>query len=317
VVIDEPRMSRASRVGAGIINPISGKRYSSIWNRDEILPLAMRLYAALEQKFGEQFIREVPTLRLFGSEEERTFWQAKRAPTQEFASLIEQNQIPSGVQSLFGGLEYSSWHVDTEDVVERLRTWLVSNDALFEDFFDEQSCSFSSNDVQYKHLSAKKIVFCNGWKAHKSLLWGELPLSPAKGELLTVALEGASLRTLLVQGIFLLPLPNGNVRIGATYEWDDLNEDTSEAVQIQLLQAAQALFPATMHVLHHQAGIRPAARDSKPILGLHPQRVNCAVVNGFGAKGAVYAPFAAECILACLEEGTAIPHGISLLRFAR
>ena len=320
VVIDQPSLSRASRVGAGIINPISGKRYSSIWSNDVVLPVALSLYAALERKFEAQFIREVPTLRLFGSNADRTFWQTKRAPTQQFARYIEQSHIPNSVQSMFGGLGYTSWHVDTERIVERLCAWLVSNDALFEDIFEERNCIISSNQVQrnqiqYKHISAKKAIFCNGWKAHKSLLWGELPLSPAKGELLTVALEGESLHTLLVQGIFLLPLLNGSVRIGATYEWDDLNETTSEAAQVQLLQAAQALFPAKMRVLQHVAGVRPAARDSKPFLGLHADYPHCAVVNGFGAKGAIYAPFAAECMIACLEEGTPIPHEISLGRF--
>jgi glycine/D-amino acid oxidase-like deaminating enzyme len=206
--------------------------------------------------------------------------------------------------------------VDTERVVERLRAWLVSNDDLFEDIFDEQYCTFSTDLVQYKHISAKKVIFCNGWKAHKSLLWGELPLSPAKGELLTVALECASLDTLLVQGVFLLPLVDGTVRIGATYEWDDLTDSTSEAAQTELLRTAQAIFPTEMRVLRHEAGVRPAARDSKPFLGLHPQHSNCAVVNGFGAKGAVYAPFAAERIISCFEEGAAIPHEISLVRFS-
>ena len=321
IVADEPTQSRASRIGAGIINPISGKRYSSIWNSVETFPIATRFYEALEAFFHDDFLRELLTLRLFASEEERAFWQEKRASAQDFARLVEDNDIPSGIRHICGGLEYQSWHVDTERVVERLREHFASIGALWEEMFDESALKFSQTNVLYKHIVAEKIIFCNGWKAHQSLLWrhpsGINFLSPAKGELLTVELsEGApTLDRLLVQGVFLLPMPDGTLKIGATYEWDDLTDTASEAAQEELLQAAQAIFPAQMQVVRHVAGVRTAARDSKPILGIHPKHHNAAILNGFGAKGAVYAPFAAHCIIACLEDGEAIPKELALARF--
>jgi glycine/D-amino acid oxidase-like deaminating enzyme len=335
-IIDEPRISSASRIGAGIINPISGKRFSSIWNSANVLPAALQCYANIEQHFQQKFLRKIATVRLFGNEEEQAFWEIKRASHQTFASLLLNSQIPSGVQAEFGGLGYTSWQLDTEKIVERLRAFYSSNGVLYEEVFDEQFLYISSDSVRYKECSAKNLVFCNGWKQLESSLWSNIwrlsPLSPAKGELLTVKLETikpemasiqhsaqastqASLDVLIVKGIFLLPMENGTIRIGATYEWDDLTENTTNAAQEELLKAAQQIYPLKMQVLSHVAGVRPAARDSKPVLGLHPTFPHCAMINGLGAKGAVFAPFAAEHLLSCIEKKSEISAEISLKRF--
>ncbi len=338
IVLDEPHHSTASRVGAGIINPISGKRYSSIWNAKEVLPSALNFYQKctdeLPHKPDRIYCREVPTLRMFATEEERNFWEIKRAQEHHFAQLRETRNIDElydkpSIHAPFGALQFPSWRVETEVLVADLRNALARRDALWEDFFDETLLELSNDaagGLRYKNFSAKKIVVCHGWKAHKSSLWGTLPLSPAKGELLTVRLKSASLRHLLVKGTFLLPLflsSSGDnasqetdlVRIGASYEWEQLDDRINADVGVSLLESAQAIFPTEMQIVEHRAGVRPAAKDSRPFLGVHPRYKQCFVMNGFGAKGAVLVPYCAEQLALLMDGRGEIPREIALERF--
>jgi glycine oxidase len=318
-LVDTPLLSNASRISAGIINPISGKRFSLLWDADRVISKAQSVYAALEEQFRQSFLRSLPTLRLFTDQEEHDVWFAKRSQTITFADYVPHEQVSQRFSQDFGGISYTAWHVDVEAVVMRLRAWLRDEGCLVEEEFIEENLHFASNEVLYaahdKHIHAKRVAMCNGWKALHSALWRDLPLSPAKGELLTVRAEAPPLQELVVKNVFLLPLGHTIMRIGASYSWEHLDETpTPETAQI-LLAKAQEVFPVPMTILRHDAGVRPAAQDSKPILGVHPSETRCAIMNGFGSKGAAYTPFCAESLVDFLESGTPLAEWCALTRW--
>jgi glycine/D-amino acid oxidase-like deaminating enzyme len=63
-------------------------------------------------------------------------------------------------------------------------------------------------------------------------------------------------------------------------------------VRDTLLARFEKMFrvPVNAEILDHRAGIRPAARGAKPIVGPHPEFPSLHVFNGFGAKGCTWAP---------------------------
>ena len=191
---------------------------------------------------------------------------------------------------------------------------------LINDEYSDSELCYTARGAVYKHIHAKRVVMCNGWRVRQSGLWSALPLSPAKGELLTVQAEGAlpgplPLDELIIKGVFLLPLAGGAIRIGASYSWDTLDEIPSVAVADTLLAKAHDVFPVPMRLLRHDAGVRPAAQDSKPILGIHPREPRSAVMNGFGSKGAAYTPFCAMQLIDFLEDGKPLAAWCALTRW--
>ena len=64
-VIDQPRKDTPSKVAAGIINPVTGRRLVTTWMIEEVLPFALMAYRELETKLGITAIRPKNILDLF------------------------------------------------------------------------------------------------------------------------------------------------------------------------------------------------------------------------------------------------------------
>ena len=47
-------------------------------------------------------------------------------------------------------------------------------------------------------------------------------------------------------------------------------------------------------ITDHKAGVRPATKDRRPYLGVHPQQQNVFIFNGWGSKGVLLIPYFAE-----------------------
>ena len=65
VIIDVNLKASASRVAAGLINPVGMKRCVPSYNSHLYFPKAIERYRQLEQKLGVNFLELKPILRLF------------------------------------------------------------------------------------------------------------------------------------------------------------------------------------------------------------------------------------------------------------
>src|SRR5262249_46009902 len=65
LVIDEVVPSTASRIAAGLINPVTGRRLVTTWMIDELLDLARGAYGRLEVLLGSTFWKPVEVADFF------------------------------------------------------------------------------------------------------------------------------------------------------------------------------------------------------------------------------------------------------------
>lgn len=70
LVIDDGYKSSASKVAAGLINPITGMRLVKSWEADKFLGLAKSYYINLEKRLNVNFFKEREILRIFKDEME-------------------------------------------------------------------------------------------------------------------------------------------------------------------------------------------------------------------------------------------------------
>src|SRR5690348_975922 len=70
LVIDRGGES-SSRVAAGLVTPVTGKRLARSWRWDELYPAAVAYYRDFEREAGEVVFHQRPAVRLFASAEER------------------------------------------------------------------------------------------------------------------------------------------------------------------------------------------------------------------------------------------------------
>jgi glycine/D-amino acid oxidase-like deaminating enzyme len=105
----------------------------------------------------------------------------------------------------------------------------------------------------------------------------------------------------------MLPYKPQRLRVGATYKWTNLNIETTTEARQELENKINKLFKPSYQVVAQKAGIRPATKDRRPIVGVHKDYPNVAILNGLGSKGASISPYLAY-ILTELLEGNDAPY---------
>ena len=77
LVIDNPSPTTASRVAAGLFNPITGRKMVKSWMADKLFPYLHQYYSEVEALTGRKFFYPMPVYRPFISVEEQNEWMAK------------------------------------------------------------------------------------------------------------------------------------------------------------------------------------------------------------------------------------------------
>jgi glycine oxidase len=320
-VIDMPGLSSSSRVAAGVYNPFNFRRMVNTWEAETVAPFATAFYTQAEKQLGASFHQRRPVWKILADAGERALWEkscAEREGLFARAGILE-NPLPGLLHTPHGIGEVSgSGSINTVAFIEAVKQQLRAKNALTEAVFDESRLVLHSGGVEYNgQISARMFVNCQGHLASQTALFSFLPLRPMKGEVLHLHIPGLEVDAVLNRGAYLLPLGGDVFVCGATYEAGQTTETTSEAARTELLSKLGKFVTAPITVQTQLAGVRPAVKDRRPLLGRHPQHAQLAVFNGMGSKAVMLAPWLAKQLIAHLETDAALPAEVNLNRFTR
>lgn len=294
-IFDNNYFGSSSKVAAGIINPVTGRRIVKGWLIDDLIPVAKTFYERLENLLDQKFYHQRNVLRVLFSIKEENLWLEKTGD-----ALVEKYVIESNDYGLFkdkiiegealGEVQYSA-QVDMPLLLEKSKEYFISKKMMNVETFDYKEVEFKNEKVFYKNIEAEKIIFCEGHQARKNPWFGYLPFEVAKGEVLLVKIPNANFNKILKHKLFIVPLQNDLYWIGSTYDWDNLDELPTEEVKQFLIKKLEKVLTVPYEIIDHQAAIRPTTFDRRPFLGLHPENSFLGIVNGMGTKGASLAPY--------------------------
>ena len=320
-VIDDAHHSSSSMVAAGLINPLAGMRFNRRPEMTDWLDAADRCYRELGDRFDRRFHHPVPMLRLFRSPGQRRF-HTRRMQDEASREFLEEafgaDACPEPVRAPEGGfLQRRTGYVDLPLLLQTLRDWLHRRGCLHEHRLDYRDIQLQPGRVCVAGHSADRLIFCDGARLRFNPWFNHLPLVPDQGEILNLRIDGWQPHHIVNGAHWLVPLDNGEVRLGATHEHAQLDKGPTPAGARELLAGLDALLgePRGLEVLHHQAGIRPSTRDRYPLIGSHPDHPQLLVFNGFGARGALTIPWYARCLEMHLNQGAVLPGEADIARF--
>jgi glycine oxidase len=293
VKVHDTGLPSASRVAAGLFTPVTGQRLSLSWNAEAALPLCHDVYPALERMLGVSFYTRLPTLRMFSSAAQRREWEGK--PRAACVREIARPNLP--LNAAFGCVEIDGggW-VNLPVLLDALKARRMARDEWGE-------CPEA--DLQ---------IDCTGHHASTHPLWKEADWRNAHGEVLTVEIPGLPQNRIYSFEKFLMPLGEERFRLGATYAWDRTDPAPTPQGRAELGNALRGITDLPFIVIDHQAGIRPVAHARVPIAGPHPDQPREWILNGYGSKGVLYAPWICQCILNHWQTGTPLPKEIQAPR---
>lgn len=321
VLIDDETISSASKVAAGLYNPIVFKRLVKSWLADDLLPFMDSFYPEMENFLGSKFYYPKRILKPFSEEQEKTLWFKKTdEPIGRYLNKIIYSDDLNGI--VFNPLGISevlhAGNLDTNKFLSSFRNYLKSNALLIEEKFHPDLLLIGENSISYTDCSAQKIIFCEGYACVENPFFNWLPFKLTKGEIIIIKLSDEHVipsEIVINKAVYVLPLGNNTYKVGATYEWEDLSENPTEKGKSDLIGKLNKVLKLPFEVIDHQAGIRPTVSDRRPLIGLHTEHPRLGVFNGLGTKGVMLAPYFANQFVDFLLNGTPLDNEVNINRF--
>lgn len=322
LVIDDGHRQSASKVAAGLINPLAGMRFNARPELPDWLCGAGDWYEQLAVEFGRRFFHPLPMLRLFRSDQQRRFHRRRQADPNTRSLLgaaFGASDCPEPVAAPFGGfIQHHTGFVDLPALLASMRQWLLARGALREAGVDYRTLDTGRGLVTHDGLSARYLICCEGAAMRSNPWFRSLPLAPDKGEILDLEIDDWHPAHIVNGAHWLVPTRNGRVRFGATHEHQVLDAGTGKVARRELCEGFAALTAGRCkaRLADQQAGIRPGTRDRYPFLGLHPDEPSIGICNGFGARGSLTIPWYTARLTAHLLDGAPLPTEADIRRFA-
>ena len=199
------------------------------------------------------------------------------------------------------------------------RNYLKGKGLLIETNFDHASIRMKDDRVEYDEIQADRIIFSEGRFISENPYFNWVPFKPTKGQILTVRTDGSLTADRIYNQQFLLfPTEEKDVfKLGATYEWEQLDEIPTQKATQELLAKAEKALTVKFEILEEKAAIRPTVIDRRPVLGVHPEHKKLFLFNGMGTKGVMIAPYFAKQLVEFIYNGQKLDPEADLNRFLR
>ena len=317
-VVFEDYSQKSSLVAGGLFNPVILKRFTLAWNAHENMKTAIPFYKEMEQHLQAKIVYPIDIYRKFYSAEEQNNWfaAADKPLLSEFLDTNLVKEINACIPSEFSfGRVRQTGIVDTDVLLNEYRTYLNKEAKIEFERFEYNKLQLKPDSVEYKGISAKQIIFCEGFGMQQNPFFNYLPLRGNKGEYLTIYSEELQLQEAVKSSVFIIPLGNNLYKVGATYNSKDKDPRPSKEARHELEEKLLKLISCKYEVLDQSAGIRPASNDRKPIVGRHPKHQNLYCCNGFGSRGILVSPMVSAQLIEMIEDQVSLPAEIDLHRF--
>ncbi len=305
ILVNSPRIPRASAVAAGLMMPVSGKKFTQHPDFSSRLQQAESFYRRVENSLGTNICRKINIFRRFLTLGERDFFLGERYESvKELVQLVPgADSVPTGFLMRGARLNVPVFLKRTEQFFREHHRYVDSDVNLETDVVvGEQQVEIRSLD-----LTADRIVFCQGAAGQCNPWFPGVPDQPLRGEILTIQLKTGLDFDVCLGNFWLTPVHKEGVQdelsagkrclLGATYDRTNVTAGTTEAGRDELLSALPGLVDGSWEVLEHQSGIRAGTRRREVVAGFHPKHRHVGIVNGLGSYGSLLAPMAVEKLL--------------------
>jgi len=297
VVFNDPEQIKSSDVAAGLVNPVVFRRMTKSWLVDDAFPQMETTYQNLEELLEERLYFPGQMLKIL-SEGEINFWKEKAFVNQLKAYLEAEPIANSGYSDTYNSFSFGcvnkSGKLDIQKLIFSFYRFLNQQNLIRNEKLECERLHLQPNSVTYKNITASKIIFCEGASASQNPFFKNLKFKHSKGEVLELKIPGLNLQEIVSGEVFVMPIGNGQYKVGATYSWDDLNFKTTDSAQRELLGKLRNIISIYPEVVNQKAGIRPTMHDRKPVVGLLPDNPQIGIFNGLGSKGVLLGPYFAK-----------------------
>jgi len=319
IVLDNDQHNSASRVAAGIINPVTGRRIVKTWMIDELLSFLIPAYEELGKKLDIKAIEKKSLIDFHPTPQMKIAFDER---VKENADLLFQPEDQWQYQNIFTydfgfGEVDPCYVVNLKEILPAWRKKLLLNNQLLEEDFEISGLKQANAGINYKNIKAEKIFFCDGMHSSQIPFFKNLPFALNKGEALLIESPGIPSTHIFKKGMMLTSIQKDLFWLGSNYLWEFPDDQPTEQFRKQTELLLKTWLKVPFKIVDHIASVRPANIERRPFVGLHPTYKNIGILNGMGTKGCSLAPFFAKQLTAHLINGDQILPEADINRFSK
>jgi glycine/D-amino acid oxidase-like deaminating enzyme len=318
VVIDDGK-DNASLMAAGLINPLTGMRLVKTAHVEKLLPVAIAFYQTLSHHFNEPFYIEKPLLRVLNTHKELLTCQKRQQQAEYHPYLSQKLSIDHSIISAAGLVkQQQTGYLLCKPLLTALKNYFIAQNAYIKTEINYADIKLTPH-LQWKQLTAKKLIFCEGHHARHNPWFSYLPFQPVKGEIITATAIHKIPQNIINYGHWFIPLNSNTFRTGSTFDREHLDSSSTEDAKYSLLTSLKQVMPSLSikTKITQQAGIRPTTLDKQPFTGNHPAHPKLIIFNGFGAKGSLQIPWYCQNMADYLIHNKTIAENSNIMRYAK
>ncbi|MGI8952905.1 MAG: FAD-dependent oxidoreductase, partial [Chitinophagaceae bacterium] len=192
IVIDEPQQYSASKVASGIINPVTGRRIVKTWMIDELLLFAWNAYLEIGKEINAEIIQQCSVLDFHASPQMKEAFEKRLNEEKQYLHTISNDEFWKKYFRFNYGIGEISpcFLIDLNTLLNKWREKLNYLKALLETRFNWKDCVVENNYINYKNITAQKIIFCEGVNGFENPYFKMLPFVRTKGKTTLVDISG-------------------------------------------------------------------------------------------------------------------------------
>ena len=305
----------ASKVSAGVVNPLVLKKFTTFWLAEEQIDFLHQTLSEIESYTGKNYLINEPIHRILHDEVEQKLWSGK-VETEELKPFLDPNFVQlQTIKNPFGtGSVKKSARLNVLQFFTDLENYLQENGNLVKEDFDYNHLENHS----YQDFSFKNIVFCEGMMVRNNPFFSDIQVIPNKGHHLKVKLSVQLNHQLtLKKKHFLFPLDDEFHYYGGTYDPNEREDRIDDFKTEELIEGLQEYYPHEFEIQEINYGLRPTVKDRRPILGNHPDHPNYYLFNGLGARGILNGSYFAPHLFEHIENGNTLMPDVDIKRFSK
>ncbi len=308
-VYDRGHARASSYAAAGIVNPVTGRRFVLVEDYREYLG-AFDLYDYAAQLLGRPLVHALLIYRDLSAVKDRNQWDMRRQDDAYRPFLGEPVEARSlglspKLAATWLGPTTGAYRVDVAGLIEAYRVLLKSEHALSENSIGDGDIRSEGTTTTLRETTYDVVIDCRGAGSADGHLWSELPWRLSKGEAIRLPNRGwpggAGAK---IGGMFLSPVGDGSALWYGGTSTDHFSVDASDpAVAGQFMRDVRELdLLADGGSVEYLAAVRPTMKDRATRAMRHATVPGLYLCNGFGTKGALVGPSVASELLSILRE---------------
>jgi len=319
IIIDNDQPNSASRVAAGIINPVTGRRIVKTWMIDELLSFLVPAYEELGNELNVKAIEKKSLIDFHPTPQMKIAFDER---IKENADLLFHPKDQGQYQNIFNydfgfGEVDPCYVVNLKEILPAWRKKLLSNNQLLEEDFEITELKQADAGINYKNIKAEKIFFCDGIHSSQNPFFKNLPFALNKGEAILIEAPGIPSTHIFKKGMMLTSIQKDLFWLGSNYLWEFPDDQPTEPFRKQTELLLRSWLKVPFKIVDHKASVRPANIERRPFVGFHPTYKNVGILNGMGTKGCSLAPFFAKQLTDHLNSGNEILAEADIKRFTK